>query len=526
MQMDNKYLKLLKDYDQHCVHIRKQATVMAGETAEQKAARMKKLESCYIEWFEYYFVHYAKKKCAKFHKKLADLIIKNRKIRLLAEIYRSGAKSVHIDMGIPLYLYLVLGELHFMLLIGETDPKAKKLLSGIQAELAVNPRIINDYGNRIKSGDWAEGDFYTTDGVRFMSIGFMTMSPRGLRDGANRPDYIAVDDVDSKKHVNNDQMMSDAVDFITEEIEGCFDSDSDESAIERLVYANNNFHKNSITNRLKLQYNAYIKSDKEEGVYTDYHVLTVTAVKDLVNFEPNWPEKTNAEYWKRKYRKKPDSFMREYMHMHVAKGKVFKPETIQFKKMHPLSKYDGLVMYGDLSYKDQADYKAMILMGKIKRELHVIHTFCRQSSRTDVAEWTYNLWEEKNLSSVSISIKIEGLFAMDEFTSDFDYVGDERGYHIPVIADKRSKSNKYDRIESIQGFFQKRWVYFNEDEKMNSDQITLIDQLMGFEKGSKMNDDGPDCMHGCIDELNRVTFVEKFEVRTISRDSFKSKFDY
>ena len=44
---------------------------------------------------------------------------------VLAEIYRSGAKSVHLDLGIPLYLY-VTGKLHFMLLVGQTDLKAKK----------------------------------------------------------------------------------------------------------------------------------------------------------------------------------------------------------------------------------------------------------------------------------------------------------------------------------------------------------------------------------------------------------------
>ncbi len=89
-----------------------------------------------------------KKKCAWFHKKLAKIIIKNKRLRLLAEMFRSAGKSVHIDMGIPLFLYLVLGELHFMLLIGETEPKANKLLSGIQAQLQFNNRLKNDYGEK------------------------------------------------------------------------------------------------------------------------------------------------------------------------------------------------------------------------------------------------------------------------------------------------------------------------------------------------------------------------------------------
>ncbi len=59
------------------------------------------------------------------------------------------------------------------------------------------------------------------------------------------------------------------------------------------------------------------------------------------------------------------SFMREYMHTHIEDGAIFKYEDIQYKKALPLSKYDNLCFYGDLSYKENADYKALILVGNI-----------------------------------------------------------------------------------------------------------------------------------------------------------------
>jgi hypothetical protein len=517
-----KYLKLLSDYDVHCQHIIKSASVDTSETAADKLKRVRWLEKDYIRWFEFYFPHYAKKKSAKFHGKLANAIISAKIIRLIAEIFRSGAKSVHLDMGVPLYLYYVKKELFFFLLFGETDPKAKILLSGLQSEIEVNPRLKNDYGERMKTGDWSDGNFYTTDGVRFMSIGFMGMSPRGLRNGPHRPDYIVIDDVDSKKHINNNQIMSDAVDFITEEIEGCFDTDSDRTACERLVYANNNFNKNSITNRLKLKYLANIKADKEEGIDTDYKIFTVTAVVDTIDFVSNWPEKTSSEYWRRKYNRNPRSFMREYMHVHVTEGKIFKNEHFQWTKILPLSSYDALVLYGDLSYKEKADYKALTLMGKTGRHYHVLYNFCRQASRTDAAGWLYDLYEDRKLQNVNVDYWIEGLFAMDEFVSDFDTEGDNRGYHIAVMADKRVNINKFDRIESIDGIFIRRWMWFNEAEKLSKDQITLIDQLLAFEKGSGMNDDGPDSMHGCISKLNESTFQNAFDPIVIKR-SFNAK---
>ena len=292
--MDKLMEKLLQDYDRHCSRIEKATQIKLGETTGEKAVRMKMLEGDYIKWWEYYFPQYAKSKSAKFHKTLGDEIIKNPKIRMLAEMYRGAAKSCHINIGIPLFLMFVKQQLRFMLLVGSTDIKAKKLISDIQAELVKNAKLKHDYGNKFSLGDWSEGNFITTDGVRFMGIGFGT-DPRGLREGADRPDYITVDDVDSKKHINNDRIMSESVDYIEEDIMGCFDSsDVGFESTERFVYSNNNFHKNSITNRLKIKYKAAIKRNKADGIKSDYHVLTVAAVTDLRTFTPTWPEKNKC----------------------------------------------------------------------------------------------------------------------------------------------------------------------------------------------------------------------------------------
>lgn len=515
MSNNPKWEKLVKEYDAHCAKIIKSTSVDIRESPEEKVKRVKKLEDSYIPWFEYYFPHIAKTKSAKYHKKLSDLIIDNEKGKTLAEIYRSGAKSVHVSMGIPLFLYYK-HQLMFMALIGENELKAKKLISDIQSELQYNQRLINDYGIRYQLGDWASGFFATIDGARFISLGF-GQSPRGLREGGERPDYIVVDDVDTKKHLNNDKIMRESVDYIMEDVMGCFDS-SDTSR-ERFVYANNNFHKKSITNRIKTEFKQYIKQDKEDGVKSQYQIISICAVKDLTTFEPTWPEKTSAEYWKAKYIKRRRSFLREYMHMHVEEGKIFKPEWFQYKKMLPLFKYDALMCYGDMSYKNQGDFKGLILMGKIKREFHFIHVFLRQTSRKAAAEWLYNLYVDKGLHRFHVTYKIEGLFAQDEFISDFDHEGDERGFHIPVVADKRGKANKEDRIESTEGYFERRWCFFNEDEKDHQDQIELRDQYLEFEKGSGAHDDGPDCAHGCFDDLNRSTHKDEFPARITQRQS-------
>lgn len=508
---DNKTLdRLIANYDLHCAKIRKSTTINIHERPEDRIKRINHLEGDYDIWFEYYFPNFAKVKCAWFHKLLANKIIKNKVINLLYEVYRSGAKSVHVDMGVPLYL-MVKGELKYMLLIGETEPKAKQLLSSIQAQLQYNQRFIADYGTKFKSGDWADGNFMTVDGIRFKALGF-GQSPRGVREESERPDYIAVDDIDSKKHVNNDTIMREGVDWIMEDLMGCFD-ESDTST-KRFVFANNNFHKNSITNRLKHEFTVFRNKAKEFGEKSIYTIISVPAVKNLIDFIPNWPEKTSADYWRRKYNNSTKrSFLREYMHKHVQDGKIFKDENIHHKKTLPLAKYDSLCLYGDMSYKDKGDFKGLFLVGKIGREFHIIHSFLRQTSRKNAAKWLYDLYEDKKLHKYNISYQIEGLFAMDEFVNDFDIEGDDRGYHIPVVADKRGKANKFDRIESTSGYFERNNVFFNEDEFQSPDQVELTEQYLAFEKGSNAHDDGPDAIHGAIDNLNRRTFVDKFVPR-------------
>lgn len=509
MSIENrKYLKLLADYDKHCVRIAQSTSIDIHETADDKLKRIRALESDYVKWFEYYFPGFAKKKCAWFHAKLAKLLIDNKRIRLLAEWFRSAAKSVHIDMGIPLFLYLALGDLFFMLLIGETAEKAAQLLSGIQSQLQHNNRLKNDYGEKFQTGSWAEGNFTTTDGVKFMSLGF-GQNPRGAREQAQRPDYIVVDDVDDKRHVNNDRMMREAVDFITEDIWGCFDSD--EGGTERFIYANNNFHKKSITNRLKEYFNTVIEKNKDvkKKATIRFKVFTVCAVKNLSDFTPEWPEKTSAEYWREKFNNMPyRSFMREYMHVHIEDGAIFKFEDILYCTPHKLKEYEALCMYGDLSYKANADYKALILCGKKGKEFHILLCYLRQKSRADAANWLYDKYEEQKLDKHNIRYLIEGLFAMDEFVSDFDQEGEKRGYYIPVVADKRPKSDKYDRIESLSGHFERHNVFFNAELK-TSDQQTLIDQFLAFEKGSQAHDDGPDAVHGAFSYLNKRTHSKK-----------------
>lgn len=508
--------KMLRNYDEHCksIELFSGKGLNPNESPAERKQKKKELEKDYITWFEGMFPHYAKVKCAKFHKKLADVIINNNICDVLAEIYRSGAKSVHIDLGIPLYLY-VTNRLFFMLLIGQTDLKAKKLISDIQAELIHNKKFVHYYGKKFKFGDWSEGDFTTSDGVKFMAMS-PGQSPRGLREGNKRPDYIVIDDVDTKQRVNNDELSGKLLEWAWEDLRGTFDEGSE---YRRFIVSNNNFHPNTLINQLKNEFKVFEKKAKELGLPKTHYVITVPAVKNLTTFEPSWPEKTSAEYWRIKYHTTPyRSFMREYQHVHIIEGSIFKNEFIHYKKRLQLRQYNALCFYGDLSYKDAGDFKAMILCGKHGREFHVLETFVKQTSRHNTAVWLYELVKAKDLLKYNIQYFIEGLFAQDEFVSDFDLVGDGFGFHIPVVADTKTKAGKYDRIESMAGYFERGNVYFSNELEDDPDCKQLINQLLAFKKGSGAHDDAPDALQSAISKLNIQAMINNEPPRLTSRN--------
>jgi hypothetical protein len=510
-----KFDKLLKDYELHCRRIEKATTLDITETSQQQSERIKKLEKSYVKWFEYYFHDYAKFPCAKFHKDAANTMIGNKVVYMIFEAFRGAAKSAHSCMGIPLFLMLVMNDLRFMMLIGLNERKAKRLLSGIQAQLKFNQRIINDYGKLFKSGDWGEGDFMTTTGVRFSCLG-IGQDPRGERQDENRPDLIICSDVDNKKKSKNPMIIRERVEYITDDLWQAFAGGPD--ARRRFIMDNSRVHKNSILANLAKIFQAKNEEAERAGLEKKHHHIRVPRIN--AKGQPNWPERETIEQvLAEKAETTSRTWEGEQQLNPIEDGKVFKRENLGYKEILSLDQYDALAIYGDLSYKAAGDFKALKFWGKKGREYHLIDCFVRQTSRREAAVWLYDLYEDidNKTNKLNITCKIEGLFAMDEFVTDFDEEGDARKWWIDVVADKRPKEGKYDRIESTAGKYERHRVFYNANKKDSPDFIESEDQLFAFEKGSGAPDDSPDADHGAFDLLDRDVFVETFDTRITAR---------
>ena len=97
------------------------------------------------------------------------LIVENDNIMFVGEWPREHAKSVVMDIFLPMYLK-ALGKLTGVVLSSANEDKADGLLADLQEQLMFNQRYIADYGPQYKSGKWDTGHFVTNDGIGFLGI--------------------------------------------------------------------------------------------------------------------------------------------------------------------------------------------------------------------------------------------------------------------------------------------------------------------------------------------------------------------
>jgi predicted phage terminase large subunit-like protein len=377
-----------------------------------------------------------------------------------------------------------------MVLVGKNNENANTLLSDIQAELQYNKRYIHDFGTQYNSGSWQEGEFVTKDGVAFFARG-RGQSPRGLRHRNERPDYIVIDDLDDDELCRNEERVKELTNWVKEALFGSFGA-----AGGRFIMVGNLISKNSVLANVA----------KIENVHTSQ----VNVVDK--NGNPSWPQLwTKERIEDRRLFMGYRAFEKEYMNNPITEGAVFKFNWIQWKKLHPLHKYDHIVAYCDPSFKasKQNDYKAIKVWGKIGNELHNIKNFVRQCSTAEMVRWFYDLHESLP-ENVICDYYMEANFMQDVILDEFATEGNLRGYQLPIRADKRKKPDKFQRIESISPLWERGFVWYNEKLKDDADTKTALEQLLAFEKGSNTHDDAPDADEGAIYILQKRTRVESF----------------
>ncbi len=485
--------KALERYRKLVRQIQEQTEIDVFETPEEQQARIKRLLGDYEAFVEYYFPHYASSKCASFHIKLANMVKRDPFIALLLAWARGLAKSTHCDILIPLWLCCN-GMLRVMLLVGQTEEKAKKLLGDLQAELEGNQRLKHDFGNQLGGGNWQEGNFITANDCAFFAIG-VGQSPRGIRYKQFRPDYIICDDLDTKQVCKNPKRVREYANWICEDLIPC----ADERGC-RFIDVNNVFAKLTILTELR---------DTREGFKYWQQDATDT------EFNPYWKEKYTREFYLKLAKKIGMlSFQSEYNNKPYVEGTIFKNEMIQWAEIPHLNHFDHILSWWDVAYSDSktADFNAIKIWGLKGDKFYLIKAFVRQCKMYDAIKWMFD-YNDSLPSTVHINFYFESQFWNDALKMVYDQVVKERGHSIPLIKADRSRTNKFDRIVSMLPFYEQSRVYYNIKEKANNDVQVGIAQLLAIEEKSKEHDDSPDADQAAIEKLSKHIQLTQFEPR-------------
>lgn len=484
----------LERYRKLVQRISEQTTIDVFETETEKQERIARLKKDYDAFVKYYFEKtYAMCDNAPFHIKLANKVKRNRFIKLLLAWARGLAKSTHCDILLPLWLWCN-GDLKVMLLIGQTQEKANKLLGDLQAEFEGNQRLRNDYGDQLGNGSWQDGNFSTANDCAFFALG-VGQSPRGIRYHQFRPDYIVCDDLDTKQVCRNPKRVREYANWICEDLIPCMDERGG-----RFIDVNNVFAKLTILTELRDTRSSF-----------EYWQQDATDAE----FNPAWAAKYTKEY----YQKLASeigmlSFQAEFNNKPYMEGTIFKNEMIQWAEIPHLNHFDHIVAFWDVAYSDSktADFNAIKVWGLKGSNFYLIKAFVRQCKMYDAIRWMFD-YNDSLPSTVHINFYFESQFWNDALRMVYEQVQAERGKSIPLIRSDRSKANKFDRIVSMLPFYEQGRIFYNIKERANNDVQVGIAQLLATEEGSKEHDDSPDADKEAIDKLSKHIQFMKFEPR-------------
>lgn len=455
------------------------------ENPEEQQKRIARARKDYAYFVKTYFHDIARTPCAKFHIDAAKYVLQNPNTRAVFEWARGHAKSTQLGVFIPLWLKIQeKQQFHTLVCVSKSEDSAKQLLADLQQQLEFNELFIHDFGNQVKEGAWADGAFETIDGCFFRALG-RGQSPRGLKKNGNRPDYIIVDDLDDDEMCRNPRRVDEGTQWVLSALFGTM-----EAGRGRFIMVGNRIAQNSVLGNII----------ERPGVYH-------TRVNILNNEgKPSWPENYKPEEIDEMRAFMGErNFQQEYMNNPITEGAIFLKKHIVYGKMLPLRQYVSLLTYTDPSFKNSAtaDYKATMFIGLTKEgRYHLIKAFADQTSITTMVNWHYQVMDIVN-GSVPVRYYMEANFMQDLVMDEFQKMGDELGKHVPLLGDKRQKGDKFARIEAMQPLFERGLVIFNEDEKETQGMKVLVEQLLMFQRGSRVHDDAPDALESGIWMLSK-----------------------
>lgn len=474
--------KLLVDFQELCEMIKSVTPVDRNESAGDKRKRLAGLLASPVEFAYYYYPEYVYSPFSANHERTMLEVFEQPNNIFLEQMFRGFGKSVVFGLIMPTFLKFN-GQLNGMMLGSLNNELACERMADVQANLMSNQRIINDFGEQYSYGNWADGAFKTKDDCGFYAFG-KEQSPRGSRFKWKRPNYGLIDDLNHARQLKNPVIAGEDKRWVLEEFKPAL-----WTRRWWLVVAQNKFHDNTVT--------ALIEDDEEiECILNRINLLDETG-------KTAWPqnEDFSQEAVEALQKSEAGGFIRERMNTPFEEGTTFKAEWMnEWIEPMPLMKYDSVCHYLDPSYKstEKSDYKFWVLLAKTGKYYDVIDAWGEKTTSKKMWEHAYDVDAEHEDYSI-IQHCMEANFIQEEVHGkELDKVADDKGRQLRCKYDYRAKGDKHDRVATLDSLFERGLVRFNIHKKNSPGMKLLRSQFLAFEKGSRVNDDGPDAFEGAV----------------------------
>ncbi len=450
-------------------------------------------------FFPVYFHKYLKYETAPFHKEIFGILEDGSNKLAVIVAFRGSAKSTIITTAYVLWSILGKQQKKFIVILGQTEQKARQYLMNIKAELEHNDLLKKDLGPFDEErNQWGATALIVRKLNAKIMISSSEQSIRGMRHGEHRPDLIILDDVEDTASVKTQEGRDKAFDWFTGEVIPAGDRST------RIIAVGNLLHEDSLLKRLEQR----IVAGEVKGIYREYPIIDKNDV-------PLWPGKyPTFEHVEEERRKtaNPIAWAREFLLKILSTDEqLIKPEWIRYYDDMPPDNHVRYVATGidpAISKSDHADYTAMV-SARVYGRRDKIAIYILPNVVNKRLSFLETVEQAKLISD---SMARSHLYIEDvQYQSALVEQLEKHGY--PVEAVKVGGQDKYARLSAVSPLVQSGKVLFPRQGAEH-----MIRQLTGF--GSEKHDDMVDAF-----SLLMLKVIERDSKPIVSAFCFKGEYN-
>jgi predicted phage terminase large subunit-like protein len=449
-----------------------------------KEERKKNCENSVLEFARTYFPDYVPSDFAKFHKEW-EKIRNIEKEPALLMAFRGSGKSTYFTLLDPVH-EIAYGRRNFMLFSSYNEEKTGRFTGRILAELMYNQRLKNDFGEFIPGGKRPALDNFTVNvpGSGGKTVGVLAVSmgqdPRGFVHGPSRPDYVRLDDIQSRQRAKSRKFVKASIDWIMQDLIPAL-ADTYSCVI--------------VATPLNTQ---CVASMLEKGS-DEIHPVKTYKFPSEARGKPTWEAAFPASRLARLKRTIGSlAYGQEFLLVPIALDeRIFKEESIKGYNQQELDaiRFAYVFSWTDPSVKHEEKhcYKATVCAG-ITNEgvIYILEARIRKESVQRMVDGMYSIYNRHNPHRMFYEDNGGQAFLGEALNMK----AVPEGCHLPCRPETNT-IHKDTRIEgTLSAPIENGIIKF---DKAAPDQKELIDQLLQFPDGEYK--DGPDALEGVVRKL-------------------------